>query len=134
MERRIYRCQYCRKDYIPKRRRVQKFCSASCRVGSHRLKSITDKEFVNLKNIPKAEKTSLDKMSWAGVGNSAVGTLAVEGLKALLLKEENKPATKLDIQKLEERFKRYQEINNLPINTKNQQPFYDGLLKKVVYL
>lgn len=134
METRMYRCQYCRKEYKPKRRRVQKFCSTSCRVGSHRLKSISNKELVNLKNTPKIEKANVDKMSWAGIGNSAAGTLAVEGLKALLLKEENKPATKSDLLKLEKRLNRYQEIKNMPLNMKNQKPFFDSFQRIIVYM
>jgi hypothetical protein len=76
---------------------------------------------------------SVDKMSFAGVGNSVAGTLAVEGLKALFLSEENKPATKLDIQKLEKRLNRYQEIKNMPINFKNQKPFFDNIQNIIVY-
>ncbi len=135
METRMYICHYCKKEYIPKRRKVQKFCSDSCRVSSHQLKKKSNEELITktTKSISHLEKQKIKKMSLAGVGNSVAGTIAVEGLKALFTKEENKPATKLDILKLEQRFKRYQEINNLPRNINNQKPFYDSLLKGVVY-
>ncbi|WP_405564749.1 hypothetical protein [Polaribacter sp. Asnod6-C07] len=136
MESRMYVCQHCKKEYLPKRRKVQKFCNASCRVSSHQLKKKSNDELTTNRTNYKSnlEKLKVEKMSLAGVGNSVAGTIAVEGLKALFIKEENKPATKLDIQKLEERFKRYLEINNLPRNINNQKPFYDSLLKSVVYL
>ncbi len=132
----MYVCQHCKKEYLPKRRKVQKFCNASCRVSSHQLKKKSNDELTTNRTNYKSnlEKLKVEKMSLAGVGNSVAGTIAVEGLKALFIKEENKPATKLDIQKLEERFKRYLEINNLPRNINNQKPFYDSLLKSVVYL
>ncbi|MBU3010282.1 hypothetical protein KO506_02605 [Polaribacter vadi] len=136
MESRMYVCQHCKKEYLPKRRKVQKFCNASCRVSSHQLKKKSNDELTTNRTNYKSnlEKLKVEKMSLSGVGNSVAGTIAVEGLKALFIKEENKPATKLDIQKLEERFKRYLEINNLPRNINNQKPFYDSLLKSVVYL
>jgi hypothetical protein len=73
-------------------------------------------------------------MSFAGVGNSVAGTLAVEALKSLFTSEENKPATKSDIKNLERRFNRYQQIKNIPKNIKNQKPYYDSVQKIVVYL
>ncbi len=132
----MYECHYCKKEYLPKKRGIQKFCCNSCRVRSHQLKKKSNDELTTNKTNCKSnlEKIKVEKMSLAGVGNSVAGNIAVEGLKALFIKEENKPATKLDIQKLEERFKRYLEINNLPRNINNQKPFYDSLLKSVVYL
>lgn len=72
-------------------------------------------------------------MSLAEVGNSVAGNFAVEGMKSLFTKEENKPATKLDIQKLEKRFTRYQEIKNMNLNNLNQKPFFDTVLGIIVY-
>ena len=135
MESRKYYCKYCKKKYLPKRRGVQKFCSNSCRVRSHQLQLKLKEELPLIKSKDKGnlEKLKVEQISLAGVGNAFAGTMAVEGLKALFIKEENKPATKLDIQKLEEKFKRYQEINNLPRNINNQKPFYDNVQKIVVY-
>lgn len=133
METREYICEYCRKYYVPKRRRAQKFCSTSCRVSSHKLNAKLNKEITAKSLASVTEKTKVDKMSFAGVGNSVAGTLAAEGLKTLFTKEENKPATKLDIQKLEKRFNRYQEIKNMPLNNLGQKAFFDSVLQTVVY-
>lgn len=134
MELRKYICDYCKIEYIPKRRKVQKFCSNSCRVSSHRSKMFTNQQ-LSIKG-DKAHKKELKapKMSLTGVGNSLAGTLVAEGLKSLFTNEENKPATKLDIKKLEQKIKRYQEIKNIPINFNNQKPYYDNVLNIVVYL
>lgn len=35
MESHHYTCHYCQKEFVPKRRKVQKFCSTSCRVRHH---------------------------------------------------------------------------------------------------
>jgi hypothetical protein len=134
METRMYVCQYCRREYLPKRRRVQKFCSESCRSNSHQLKKKLNQQLVPTKTTPDQESIKVDKMSFAGVGNSVAGTLAVETLKSLFTSEENKPATKSDIKNLERRFNRYQEIKNIPRNIKNQKPYYDSVQKIVVYL
>ena len=134
METRNYICEYCKKDYIPKRRKVQKYCSNGCRVRSHQLKTKTTKELGLQKSISTPEKIKVDKMSMAGVGNSVAGTLAVEGLKALFIREENKPATKLDILKLGNKIKRYQEVKNIPINIYGKKPFFDNVLGLVIYI
>lgn len=136
METRKYNCNYCKKKYLPKRRGVQKFCSNSCRVRSHQLRLKTKEELILIKTKDKSnlEKLKVEQMSLSGVGNAAAGTIVVEGLKALLIKEENKPATKRDLKKLEEKLGRYQEVYNLPKNINNQKPFYDNLTKRIVYL
>ena len=101
MEERNYICQYCKKEYIPKRRRVQKFCSNSCRVGSHQLKNRKLKNGLIKKGSNQiSEKTKIDKMSIAGVGNAAVGSLAADAVKTIFTKEENKPLTKRDLKEL----------------------------------
>ena len=69
-----------------------------CRAHSHQLNKI------------KIEKTKIDQMSLARVENSTAGKLLANGLKTLFRKEENKPLTKLDLQNLERRLGRYQEI------------------------
>lgn len=102
METRTYECQYCRKEYVPKRRGVQKFCSNSCRVRSHQIKKCkqTTTTLVTSETTLKQGKTKIEQMSFAGVGNAAVGNLIVDGLKTLLIKDENKAATKQDINQL----------------------------------
>jgi|GEM_PF-3217928 len=39
MERRLYECEYCKKDFLPVRRQVQKFWFSSYRSKSHRQKT-----------------------------------------------------------------------------------------------
>ncbi len=98
MDRYTYNCNYCGVEYIPKRRYKQKYCSNSCRVNAFTQRN---KSRLGLSK-PKTEELlrPKDKMSWSGVGNAAVGTLATNLVTNILTKEENKPATKGDIQKL----------------------------------
>ena len=133
MENNQYQCNYCRKEYIPKRRRIQKFCSVSCRVSSHQLKNKNSKKelITSDNNLPK--KTTVDKMSLAGVGNSAAGTLMVDVLKNVFTKEENKPVTKKDLLDLTSKLERYQEIKNLTNDTFGQRPYYDNIQRIIVY-
>ena len=87
MESRNYICNYCRKEYIPKRRGVQKFCSNSCRVGSHNLEKKKSKTgLVPAPQTVKSENTKIEEMSFAGVGNAIVGTLTSELVKPIFLK------------------------------------------------
>ena len=135
MENRNYRCNYCKKEYIPKRRRVQKFCSSSCRVGFFKLQkksSMNNSELSSLRKKPK--KQTVEDMSIEGVGNAALGTLAVNTITSIFTKEENKPATKGDLQKLSLKLNRYQDIRNLSNNELGKKPFYDTELNILVYL
>lgn len=133
MEKHQYECNYCKKEYIPKRRRVQKFCSDSCRVSSHQLKNNNSKkELIKSDNyLPK--KTTVDQMSLAGVGNSAAGTLVVGVLKNVFTKDENKPATRKDLKELTSKLERYQEIKNLTNDTFGKRPYYDTIQRIIVY-
>jgi hypothetical protein len=128
-----YTCQYCYEDYIPKRRNIQRFCSTSCRVKSHHQKTKTNTKLLVLQETDK-QKTSIEKMSFAGVGNAAVGSLAADALKSIFIKEENKPATKADLKNLENKFARYQLIHNLPKNNLGLSPYYDNQERIVIYL
>ena len=135
METRTYQCQYCRKEYVPKRRGVQKFCSDSCRVRSHQLKSKKPKgEEITIANNIKTGKTKIEEMSFAGVGNSLGGNLAAQGLISVFTKDENKPATKGDVLNLAASLKRYHKIKNIPPNSMGQFPYFDLHTNRVVYL
>lgn len=98
MEIRNYTCQYCKKEYTPKRRRIQKFCSDSCRVGSHQLnKRMTNSgvpEVTKNHVLPKAKKEGINM---AGVGNSFLGTIAATTTVNFLKNENDKPITKRDL-------------------------------------
>ncbi|UAM97273.1 hypothetical protein K8354_13215 [Polaribacter litorisediminis] len=101
METRTYECQYCRKEYVPKRRGVQKFCSDSCRVRTHQLKSKKPKgEEITIANNIKTGKNKIEQMSFAGVGNAAAAMFGVNIITDLMTKFENKQATKQDISQL----------------------------------
>ena len=125
-----YKCEYCSKKYVPKRRRKQKFCSNSCRSKNHRL----IKSIQNENNHPVDKtKNKIDTMSVAGVGNAAVGIALVEGLKTVFTSEENKAATKKDIKNLENKIGRYHRILNMKPRLDGKTPYFDMATLKVVY-
>lgn len=135
MEKYLYTCQYCSKEYKPKRRRKQRFCSNSCRTNAFNLKnkniSVQKTENKGIENKPQ----KIEKMSWAGVGNAAAGTLAVNVLAGLLTSDENKPATKKDLNQLKNALSlRYHRILNLQNDIYGNLPYYDIETKTVVYL
>ena len=125
-----YICEYCKIEYIPKRRHHQKYCSNSCRSKNHRLKVITNKEIPQLE---EKTKTKIDSMSIAGVGNAAVGTVIVEVAKSFFTNEENKAATKGDLKNLENKMGRYHRILNMKARPDDKIPYYDMETKKVSY-
>ena len=138
MENRTYTCQYCKKDYVPKRRGVQKFCSASCRVSSHRFKNVeselksTNLQIKSEDQVPN--KIKVDQVSTAGVANSAIGSGIADLLISAFTSEENKPATRGDIARLASNLKRYHKIKNLQPNQMGQFPYFDLTEGIVVYL
>jgi len=134
MENYLYTCVYCGKQYKPRRRRKQKYCSNSCRTNAFNAKkknSLAKPET----NKPENQLQKIDKMSWAGVGNAAAGTLAVNALSSLLTREENKPVTKKDFKEIKELLiKRYHPISNMRPDAYGNQPYFDLETKSVVYL
>lgn len=134
METRLYNCEYCRIDFLPTRRKVQKFCSNSCRSKSHHQKTKKGNKLPALNLEAKPSKISIDKMSFAGVGNAAAGKLAVEVIKSIFISEENKPATKGDLKQITKRLERYQKIKNMTPNQFGHSPFFDNKLEILVYL
>lgn len=147
MEKEYYTCEFCQTRFIPKRRKVQKFCSPSCRSKNHHHKNKVVKGAlakVNpnqvLQEIEKfnTKKYSVDKMSISGVGNAAAGALAVEGAKTIVnafKSDNNKPATKGDIEKIIKMMnQRYLPIVNMKPNVWNQKPFYDRKTQTLKYI
>ncbi len=135
MENFLYTCHYCGKEYKPNRRRKQRFCSNSCRTNAFNLKnknnSVQKIEEKGINNKPQ----KVEKMSWAGVGNAAAGTLAVNMISNLLTSDENKPATKKDIKEVKNLLiTRYHQIKNMQIDLYGNIPHYDMETKNVVYL
>jgi hypothetical protein len=137
MENHLYECQYCKKEFIPKRRKIQKFCSNSCRVSFHRFKNVglalksTDLKVKEEEQV--SSKMKVDQISTAGVANAAIGTGIVELAKNIFTREEDKPATKGDFFKLAASVKRYHKIKNLPPNQIGQIPYFDLTEGIVVY-
>jgi hypothetical protein len=127
-----YLCQHCGKNYIPKRRVVQKYCSNSCRTKAYQLRN--PKSVLGLAISKGEEPTKIDKMSFAGVGNAAAGTLAVNALTSLFTSEANKPATKNDLRNLEAKIlKRYYPVKNWPPNNFGKKPYFDIEQSCIIY-
>ncbi|WMI70084.1 hypothetical protein [Mangrovimonas sp. YM274] len=134
MENEFYICNYCHKEYTPKRRRAQKFCSNSCRSKAHHAKQSKPTTEV-ISNEPKEEKKQkVESMSIAGVGNAAAGAATYDGLKALLTPEQQRKATKGDLDVLLARIKgKYHPIKNHPSSPDGKKPFYDMETQEIVY-
>lgn len=133
----FYFCHYCGKEYIPKRRNFQKYCSNSCRtnafmkrknIATVALATTTENKF----HITKP--TKIDTMSLAGVGNAATGSALVRIAESLLTPEINKPATKGDIKNLADKIsKRYYLIKNMQKDGLGRNPHFDTVQCLVVY-
>ncbi|WP_366183274.1 hypothetical protein [Flavobacterium ovatum] len=134
MDNYLYKCQYCGKEFRPNRRNKQKFCSNSCRVGAFNLKK--EKGLgLPVNEVEKKAPLKVEKMSFAGVGNAAVGTLAVNAITSLFTKEEDKVATKGDMKDLLANLKqRYQPVKNLANRPDGTKPFFDSHTQTIVYL
>lgn len=132
----FYTCKYCFKEFEPKRRRVQIYCSDTCRSKAYHVRKTSAMVTQTNKEVSLDTPTlQQEKMSLAGVGNSAIGVLAVEGVKSLLTKEENKPATKKDLALLIEKLSsRYHLVKNMSPNSFGEYPYFDLVENVVVYL
>jgi len=137
-----YTCEYCYKEYIPKRRGVQKYCSPSCRSRSHQIRKKQE-----LTENPRAieEKTTTDQnlhkstINLPDVANSAIGAAAglaaYDGIKSLFTSPENKPATVKDVKNLIENINgRFQPVKNAPKRNDGTYAFYDREIQSVIYL
>ena len=134
MDNYLYKCNYCGKDYKPNRRIKQIYCSSSCRARAFQIRKKTSQQLSIMNSEKKIEKKP-ESMSWAGVGNAAAGTLVANGAVSLFTANENKPATKKDLQILANSLKeRYQVIRNLPYRADGARPFYDLQTEVIVYL
>lgn len=135
MDKYMYQCNYCGNQYKPNRRFKQRFCSNSCRVNSH-IKNKKKNVEISCDNKEDTNKPlQIDKISLAGIGNAAVGTLAVNALTSIFTSEENKPATKKDIRNLEAKLsQRYYPVKNLPPQQNGLFPVFDIQSNTLVYL
>ena len=140
-ERQYYTCAYCYKEFEPNRRRVQKFCSTTCRVKAHHYKKTKDRILTTVSSEKIASISSqerinkVEQISAAVVGNAALGTLAVETAKAIFTLEDNKSATKGDLKRLAEQINgRHHLVKNMPQRNDGALPYYDMHTKEIVYL
>ncbi len=135
MEKYQYICHYCGKEYVPRRRYVQRFCCTSCRVNAFNRKikpSTTDP--VKGLSQPKEEVKYEQKISLAGVGNAAIANVFTDLTKNVFTREENKPATKGDLWDiLNQTQQRYLPVSNAPKRYDGAMPFYDNVTKSVIY-
>ena len=143
MEKYLYICKFCQKEFEPTRRKAQKFCSATCRSKNHHHKNIitnkTSKE-IEPKTFKKPEKNKIviEKMSPAAVGNAVLGNLAANAVtavaKEVFVSEKNKPATKGDIQELKDLINtRYFEVHNIKPDPWGRKAYFDLSTNKIVY-
>jgi len=144
MEKKLYTCQFCKKEFEPARRKIQKFCSNSCRSKNHH-----HKNKVASLNAPKInlsqqleeinnKKNKVEQMSWAGFGNAALGSIVADATVAvtnyLTGNAENKPATKGDLEKLEKLIStQYFEVHNISPDMYGRRAYFDMASSKIVY-
>ena len=136
METYHYICEYCSKEYVPRRRKIQKYCSDTCRVKAHyhKNKPALPKQEKGLSQVNKTEKKTKEKINIAGIGNAAIANLGTDILKNIFTNEDNKPATKGDLKNLVTQFKeRYTKVTNLTPRPDGSQAYYDNVEKKIVY-
>lgn len=124
MDKYEYDCDYCGKKYIPRRRHAQRFCSTSCRVGSHNRKKKLSKPF-EIQELPVGqEQKEKEKIRLTGIAEAAIANLATDGLKALLTKAEDKLVTQGDLNAVKQQI--IQQIKAESLYTRlSQQPKKD---------
>lgn len=80
-------------------------------------------------------KAKGESMSLAGMANATAGSLATDGIKAIITPFENKPATKGDLNKLVAQINgRYHVVKNIPPRYDGALPYFDFDTNTVVYL
>lgn len=136
-ERYWYVCEYCGKEYVPKRRHKQKYCCSSCRVNAFKKKNKISRpkplSAPNLTTKPKPDTNN--KLSIAGIGNAAIANAAYDITKNLFTSEDNKPATKKDLRELlQNSGERFQHIKNIPRAPDGKWAFFDNQQQQLVYL
>ncbi|WP_405570221.1 hypothetical protein [Winogradskyella sp. Asnod2-B02-A] len=133
----FYTCEYCYKEFEPKRRRVQRYCSNTCRSKAYHARktnTLTTSKSEDIAITNNDNSSQKETMSLAGIGNATAGTLAADAIKSLLTKESNKPATKGDLTQLLEKLNgRYHLVKNMNPNIKGEYPYFDMVEGNVVY-
>ncbi|WP_372744155.1 hypothetical protein [Lutibacter sp.] len=142
-------CLQCNEHYVPTRKGVQKFCGASCRSRYwfiHNQKSTVPQklqseksELIVQSSIESEQKpTKIEEVSLAGISNAALGTILANSgtafVKSRFTKEEDKPATKGDLKKLEDLInKQYFEVYNVSPDIYGRRAYFDMATSKIVY-
>ncbi|MGY0391943.1 hypothetical protein ACW5R3_05215 [Bizionia sp. KMM 8389] len=73
-------------------------------------------------------------MSWSGIGDAAVGALATNIATNLFTREENKPATKGDIQKLMKSGQdKFILVKNVPARMDGAKAYFDTIQQILIY-
>jgi hypothetical protein len=137
METYTYICGYCSKEYVPRRRKVQKYCSDTCRVKAHfqKNKKLELKTDTGLSKPEPSEMKTKDTINLAGIGNAAIANVATETIKNIFTSEDNKPLTKGDYKKMRYQSKnRYEKVDNIPIRADGSQAYFDNETRKIIYL
>lgn len=135
MEKYQYICHYCGKEYVPSRRRVQKYCRTSCRVNAfnQRTKKTAPPSEKGL-SVSQNKDQDQPKINLAGIGNAAIANVATDFAKHIFIKEDNKPATKGDLKALlTKNQERYFPVVNAPQKSDGTKAFYDSVSKIIVY-
>ena len=135
MNKKHYTCNYCFEEYVPKRRRVQKYCSSTCRSKAYhaRKQGKKTKSKSPQDELEKKTKAVIDEVSISGVTNAALGTLMIELSKWLITTKENKHVTRADFKRLEDKLKRYHRVNNLKPSNDGTLPYFDMDTKTIIY-
>jgi len=115
---------------------AQKYCSHACRTNAWRLRNKKKDKVKTIVAGQNEKAIEVEKMSLAGVGNAATGAAIVELTKIVLTKDENKPATKKDLNALKEILlgKRYFPILNMQRNKTGELPYFDINTNSVVFI
>ena len=150
-ENHLYTCQYCSKEYLPTKRRKQKYCSDSCRVSAYQLRKQLKQfkeEEIQLPStqnndavetvaaeIYEPPKQKVEEMSLPGVAQAAAGAAAVDLVKKIFTPEHQKAATKGDINELKSLVKgeRYYPVKNMQRDQYGRYPYFDIQDQMVVY-
>ena len=130
----LYNCNYCGKDYLPKRRNKQKYCSNSCRVNAFNQRQKFKKELSTCASDNNQDHKK-DNINLVGIGNAFIANLAYDGTKSIFKSSKNKPATKADISEIKESLnQRFFPVSNAPKRHDGTHPYYDKMSGLVVYL
>lgn len=149
----LYTCKYCKIEFKPTRRRVQKFCSDNCRsknwfmihskdspspiaIKSNETKVLlkTKKKKKKKKGKKKKEKKSRQPTAFEAFFTSTAGTYVGNKIDRATIKEENRPLTKGDMMNILSNIQRFQKVNNLPLNELGQQPYIDIATGNIEYI